>query len=110
MTTRIRTFFIYLVPFLTYPLIALTFYFIIETGIHSQLLALFLLTSLIALIAESALANLTKDESFKGTLRKTYCKIVQDQNGPHLLILSVKYAALTTAGLTLAAIVTDLSN
>ena len=106
MKTLIRTLLIYLGPIL----IALAIHFIIETGIHPRLLALFLLASLIALIAESALANLTKGEGFTGTLRKTCRKVVQDQNGPQLLILSVKYAALTTAGLILTAIVAGLSN
>lgn len=110
MVTRIRKFLIWLVPLFTYVIIAITFYFIIQTGIRLWLLGVFLLTSLVALMAESALANLTKDKSFKGTLHKTCCKVLQDQNGPHLLILSVKYAALTTAGLVLTAIVTDLSN
>ena len=72
-------------------------------------LSLFLLGSLIGILAESGTRNLTKGGNIRATLKMTYLKTVRDDNGAELLLITIKWAAFSTAGIALATMVANLA-
>ena len=72
-------------------------------------LLMFLAGSLIGILAESSIRNLTKGGNIKATLKLTLLKTFRDDNGPELLLITIKWIGFSVAGIALAAMAANLT-